>query len=162
MKYTKRLINIVRARFSELDDVQKCHLLNTTFNDLRFDPETIIIPLANNSIRLMHVNDILYIKEPKKGKVFIVTINEEIEFKNSATNLLEYIEKVSPPFRFLNNGLVANLDKATHYNSYLRKVYFHGNKTVDVTGAAMTNIIQKVLGKNRDEHRVTFIGNFEH
>lgn len=122
--------------------------------------EYVLVPLENNGLRIISANDIYFIKQPKKGKIFIHTYEEIIEYTTMKTNLLDYMVVKNKKFRLLNSGLVVNIDKMVGYNSYYRKVYLSDDLVIDVTGAAINNIVRKILGKDKDRCKDTQINNY--
>lgn len=159
--YSRRFISILKEKMIKFNEDQKKDVIDVVSANME-NSNNILIPLKNNGIKVINTNDILYIYEPKKGKVFINTANEEIEFQCTAYDLLEYVVNRDNYFQFLHNGLVVNTSKMISFNSYYRKVYFVNEKEVIVTGVAMKQIVQKILGKERDSYYDTYIGKFEY
>lgn len=142
-----KIITLIKNHIDDFTQDQFANLLCifSTYND----KNNIIIPLENNGIRVVQAKDIYYIHEPKKNKIFIHTEKEIIEYNSPKTNLLEYVDANNDSFRYLNNGLVVNMNVIVSYNSYYRKIYLLNNEVVDVTGTA-TKILEKVLGRDLD------------
>jgi hypothetical protein len=145
--HPKRVITMIKDSINKFNQEDINTVLDVISNN---HPDHIFIPTSKNKVRVVNSNNILYAHEPKKGKVFIRTQEEMIEFKNLSFDVLEYLEEINKSFRLLNSGLVVNTHKMVSYNSYFRKVYFENNIEVTVTGAAITNIVSKILGKSKD------------
>jgi hypothetical protein len=155
--HPKRLIQILKDSVDGFtqDNVREALSFLVDYSDSR----NLIVPIENNMIKIIETNNIFCVKEPKKGKVYIHTLKEIIEFKSSSYDLLEYLDKKCESFKYLNNGLVVNTNKVVRYHEYLRKLYFVNGDYVDITGAAMIYIMKNVLGKECALSQDTFIVN---
>lgn len=143
-----KIITLIKDHVNDFSQNQYASLLCIlgTYNDLN----NIIVPLEDNNIRVLNGNDIYYIHSPKKNIVFIYAEKEKIEYCSPKTNLLEYMNNNNENFRYLNNNLIVNTKVMVSYNSYYRKVYLSNGAIIDATGAAINNIVSKVLGKEND------------
>lgn len=157
--HPKRLLQILKDSVNKFTDSNIRDCMNTIvdFNDNK----NLIVPVENNKIRIIDMDSILYVKEPKKGNVYIITQDEEIEFKCSSYDLLEYLDEKCNQFTYLNNGLVVNINKVAKYQEYYRKLYFFNGECVEITGSAMKYITKYVLSKECAIDQDTFSGNFE-
>lgn len=153
--HTSILLKRLRDKFVDFTNEEKLELLNIV-SRCTTDSNSIIVPEKDNGFYLVDANEIYYAHEQKKGKVIIKTRKGKSEYTNNACDILEYLDNNNKSFRYLNKDLVVNIDKILSYNSYYRKIFFADDKELVITGAAMDNIIVKILGKEKDLHKETF------
>lgn len=155
-----RLLKILRDEISHYSFNYKNKIIEIISNNVS-ETGLLLLPWDNNSMRLLDPNEVLYVSTPQKGKVHIHTLTSEIPFHNSAYSLLEYLVEKNKNYCYLNKGFVINKDKIMNFNSYYRRVFFINGQEVRVTGEAI-KILIKALGKEKDIHHDTVIGNFEY
>ena len=136
--------NIHSLKKEEIKEI--IELLINIYND----NSNILVPLDNNKYRIINANDILYVERPKRDNYIIALTNEDIRFKNNAFDIANYLMELDSNFKCLNNGLWANVAKIRYYDSYYKRIYFSDEKYVDVTSAAINNIVKKYLGVAKD------------
>lgn len=150
MSLKKLLMPLIKEHASSLTPCQLQELLNVLIN-IHNDPNNILIPLKGNKFDFVNSNEILYIEQPKNTIINIALQDRMIEYKNTACDLLGHVSELNGDFRYLyNNRLLVNMSKIVAYNSWLRRVQFANGKQIDITGAAMNNIIIKRFGKELD------------
>ena len=147
--FKKLLMPFMKENAQSLTPRDVSELIELLINNYN-DPNNILIPLANNQYRVINADDILYIHHPKKGTITIALEEENLSYKNTAFDVMEFLEGTNKNFSFLDNGLLVNIRQIVNYHSYFRKIYFKNGTNVVVTGAAMNNIIIKRFGKEID------------
>lgn len=155
--YAQRFIRMLKEHIQNFTKDEKQQVMDNAIGN-----DGIFIPRPENKCSIISIKEILYVSQPKMGKVIIRTLTNEIEYANSSCDLLKYICDKYENFKYFNNGLIVNIDKMLNYNSYYHKVYFSNGIEIRVTGAAIKNIVQRVLGKRKDLYDDTYIGEKEY
>jgi DNA-binding LytR/AlgR family response regulator len=151
MKLAQVIENVLRNVFmrshEEIDSIKS--LLDSSKN--------IFVPLENNQLEVVPIEDILYVHEVKNNLIIIRTQDQEYKYNNPVCDLIEFLSKINTHFKRINNGLCANLSKVVCYDSYYRKVYFAYNENKNIedlfviaNGTAINNAIKSAVGKCKD------------
>lgn len=98
------------------------------------------------------IGTILYLSQPQNriATIYLLT-GEEVIYKTEV-DLLSYIETNFDNFKCVDqiNGILVNMDMVKWYDSDMNRVYFSEEHFIQVTGAAIRNIISKHKGKECD------------
>jgi hypothetical protein len=73
--------------------------------------KNVFVPLENNQLEVVPIEDILYVHEVKNNLTIIRTQEIEYKYNNPVCDLIEFLIVSNDYFKRINNGLCANLSK---------------------------------------------------
>jgi hypothetical protein len=110
----------------------------------------IIVPLKIDKVKIVDVETILYVLNPKNNLTNIHFATGEVVTSNVNLEFMQKHLEDNFGFRKLDTGLIVNMKMVQYYHSNLHRVYFTKEHSIPVNGAAIRGIIKTTFGKERD------------
>lgn len=149
---SETILQLIKDQINILSDSEKIDIAQMMLNKsdggrYLWCPQT---PTTGTKV---DIETILFIAQPikKNAKISLVT-GEEIIYKVLDMDLLSYVELHFEKFKCLDqvNGILVNMDMVKWYDSDMNRVYFSMEHSIQVTGAAIKNILPKFKDKQLD------------
>jgi Response regulator of the LytR/AlgR family len=138
-KYMDRIIRLIKNNINRMNKRQVSEVTEAVLEHASEFHKSIIVPTENNTVRLVSISDILYVEEIKNQ--FYIHLSFEIIKFVSPTNIAEILIKNG--FSYLSRNTLVNINKLMYFDSYYRRAYFHEDKYVEITGAAIVQVLNK-------------------
>lgn len=120
--------------------------------DSAINTNIVYIPIEKNKIKVIDVDDIIYVTALKKEKVIIYTLDEKYFYANESCNIFEFLEDNHLNFRFISSGeeVMVNLKKIKAYDSYFYKIFLPNEIVLDSNGTAIKKTVKTYCGSDLD------------
>lgn len=107
---------------------------------------------TNGEFRLIPMQTIRYVQKTKLGHIISRAFDTELCVCKLDDTVLHRLSELG--FKVLDHGTLVNMEMIRFYDSDYRRVYFTDSDFLDVTGAAMNNIVKPMLGTQHDKAKL--------